>query len=175
MNAATLLFSLGAMLRMVQGVSLVNYAPGCGVDAEFGSWYSELFIQNEDPTSTSSYTDFFAPNASFIILGDVATGPDAILRARGDMLPSDGSLQWNHIPNTTIVSAESATEKTFHVFGVLQTITTANGTCTTTDYQTLLTVAKNTTTGAANLIPHSGSLLIIDAFIIDPSNAPCTI
>jgi len=67
------------------------------------------------------------------------------------MLPADSSIEWNvcfrapmdnivaqeliipqHFPNTTVVAAESATERTFHVFGVMQTVTTADGECSTT-------------------------------------------
>lgn len=50
---------------------------------------------NEDPTTTSAYTDFFAPNGSLVVSGDVATGADAILQARAAMLPTDGSVQWD--------------------------------------------------------------------------------
>lgn len=41
MNSANLLLSLCLMLGVVQAVSMVDYAPGCGVDPEFGFWYSE--------------------------------------------------------------------------------------------------------------------------------------
>ncbi|KAM5348952.1 hypothetical protein ACJ41O_008775 [Fusarium nematophilum] len=174
MNGATLVLWLGVMLGMAQAVSMIDYAPGHDVDPEFGSWYEELLRNNEDPTTSSTYTDFFAPNGSLIVLGEVSTGPQAILRARGAMLPADGSIEWNHFPNTTVVAAESATEKTFHVFGVMQTVTTADGGCSTTYFQTLFTVAKRKCTDTANLSPQGGSLLIYDGFSISPSDDPCT-
>ncbi|KAL6400748.1 hypothetical protein AUP68_16465 [Ilyonectria robusta] len=74
---------------------MVDYSPSCRVDPDFGPWYFELLRNNEDPTTTSTYTDFFAPNGSLIVLGSVATGANAILSARAAMLPADGSVQWN--------------------------------------------------------------------------------
>ncbi|KAH7145985.1 hypothetical protein EDB81DRAFT_608395, partial [Dactylonectria macrodidyma] len=71
-------------------ISIVDYSPSCCVDPDFGPWYFELLRNNEDPT-TSSYTDFFAPNRSLIVLGNVATGANAVLRSRAAMLPADGS------------------------------------------------------------------------------------
>lgn len=56
---------------------------------------SRLLRNNEDPTTTSTYTDFYAPNGSLVVSGDVATGADAILQARAAMLPADGSVQWD--------------------------------------------------------------------------------
>lgn len=37
-----------------------------------------------------------------------------------------------HFLNTTVVTAESAIEKTFHVFGMMQKAITADGRCSTT-------------------------------------------
>ncbi|KAH7371182.1 hypothetical protein BKA66DRAFT_573130 [Pyrenochaeta sp. MPI-SDFR-AT-0127] len=172
MNNATRLLSFILVLGVTHAISMVDYAPDCDVDPDFGFWYSELLRNNENATSTSEYTNFFAPNGSLIVLGDVATGPEAILRSRAAMLPLDGSIQWNHFPNTTSVSAESSTEKSFQVSGVLQTVTTADGNCSTIYFQTLFTVAK--TKNTANLIPQSGSLLVYDGYSINASDAPCT-
>ncbi|KPM45612.1 hypothetical protein AK830_g936 [Neonectria ditissima] len=132
MNTITLLVSLGLILGGAHAISMEDYAPSAGVDVEFGHWYYELLRNNEDPTTTSTYTDFYAPNGSLIVLGDTATGAANILSARAAMLPIDGSVQWNHFPNTTVVAFESATEKVFEVTGVMQSITVADGTCSTT-------------------------------------------
>ncbi|KAH7021932.1 hypothetical protein EDB80DRAFT_744575 [Ilyonectria destructans] len=134
---------------------MIDYSPGCPVDPEFGPWYFELFRNNEDPTTTSAYTDFFAPNGSLVVLGNVATRANAILSSRAAMLPADGS----HFPNKTVGADESATEKTFHVYGVMLSVTTVHGNCSTTYSQTLFTVAKNPITHRANLAPQGGSLL----------------
>ncbi|KAK7413925.1 hypothetical protein QQX98_007192 [Neonectria punicea] len=174
MNGITLLVSLGLVLGGAQAISMIDYAPACGVNAEFGYWYSELLRNNEDPTTTTTYTNFYAPNGSLVVLGDTSTGADAILTARAAMLPSDGSIQWNHFPNTTTVAYESATEKTFQVAGIMQTVTVADGSCSTTDFRTLFTVTKNKATGKANLTPQGGSLLIYNGFFISPSDLPCT-
>ncbi|KAH7374481.1 hypothetical protein B0T11DRAFT_322619 [Plectosphaerella cucumerina] len=159
---------------MVRAVSMIDYAPQCGVDPEFGPWYYELLRNNEDPTTTSSYTEFFAPNGSLVVLGSVATGADAILQARAGMLPADGSVQWNHFPNRTYVAEDTPTEKTYHLFGVMQTVIPAEGSCSTTYFQTLFTVAKNTTTGKAILEPQGGSLLTYDGIVITSSEDTCT-
>ncbi|KAI7776897.1 hypothetical protein LA080_004324 [Diaporthe eres] len=157
---------------MVQAVSMIDYSPQCGVDSEFGFWYYELLRNNEDPTTTSVYTDFFAPNGSLVVSGDLATGADAILQARAAMLPTDASVQWDHFPNRTYVAQETPYEKVFHVFGVMQSRIPADESCSTTYFQTLFTVAKNTTTNKAILAPQSGSLLTYDGFVITPSDDP---
>ncbi|RGP70200.1 hypothetical protein FSPOR_4100 [Fusarium sporotrichioides] len=127
---------------------MVDYSPSCNVDPDFGPWYYELLRNNEDPTTTSSYTDFFARNGSLIVLGNEATGASAILQSRAAMLPADGSIQWN-------------------------TVTTADGHCSTTYFQTLFTVAK-AVNHRANLTPQGRSLLVYDGFSIEPSEDPCT-
>ncbi|KAL6915503.1 hypothetical protein FSHL1_006953 [Fusarium sambucinum] len=163
----------GLMVRSSQAISMVDYSPSCDVDPEFGPWYYELLRNNEDPTTTSSYTDFFTRNGSLIVLENEATGANAILQSRAAMLPPDGSIQWNHFPNKTVVATESATKKTFHVYGVMQTVTTADGNCSTTYFQTLFTVAKDPVTHRANLTPQGRSLLVYDGFSIEPSEDPC--
>ncbi|KAG5655170.1 hypothetical protein KAF25_001943 [Fusarium avenaceum] len=173
MKPYTLSLAFGLMFGSSQAISMVNYSPSCGVDPDFGPWYYELLKNNEDPTTTSSYTDFFARNGSLIVLGNKATGANAILQSRAAMLPADGSIQWNHFPNKTVVAKDSATEKTFHVYGVMQTVTTADGNCSTTYFQTLFTVAKDPVTHRANLTPQGGSLLVYDGFLIEPSEDPC--
>ncbi|KAH7159452.1 hypothetical protein B0J13DRAFT_616276 [Dactylonectria estremocensis] len=174
MKYHTLPLLFGFMFGISQAISMVDYSPGCRVDREFGPWYFELLRNNEDPTTTSTYTDFFAPNGSLIVLGNVATGANAILSSRAAMLPADGSVQWNHFPNKTVVADESATEKTFHVYGVMQSVTTVDGNCSTTYFQTLFTVSKDPITHRANLTPQGGSLLAYDGFSIEPSEDPCT-
>ncbi|KAF5616061.1 hypothetical protein F25303_13642 [Fusarium sp. NRRL 25303] len=173
MKPYTLSLAFGLMLRSSQAISMVHYSPSCGVDPDFGSWYYELLRNTEDPTATYSFTDFFTRNGSLVVLGNKATGASAISESRAAMLPADGSIQWNHFPNKTVVARDSATEKTFHVNGVLQTVTTADGNCSKTYFQTLFTVAKDPVTHRANLTPQGGSLLVYDGFIIEPSEDPC--
>ncbi|KAH8652658.1 hypothetical protein BGZ60DRAFT_533521 [Tricladium varicosporioides] len=168
------LLSSGLWISITQAVSMIDYNPDCGVDPEFGPWYSELLAEVENPTSSCSFTNFFAPNGSMIILGDIAQGANAILRSKHALLPANGSIQWNHFPNRTTVSSEMPTEKSFQLSGVMQAISTADGNCSTTYFQTRFTVTKNSATGMPNLTPHSSSLLIYDGFVITPSEAPCT-
>ncbi|KAK2735146.1 hypothetical protein CKAH01_07930 [Colletotrichum kahawae] len=151
-----------------------NYEPGCGVDPEFRLWYNELLGAFEDSTATIRATDFFAPGGALVVLGARNTGNEEILNARGALLPSDGSIQWNHFPNTTIVASETPANKTYEVAGVLEITRPANTSCSTTYFQTYFTVQKHLTTGKANLTPHGGSLIIYDGFSINATNDKCT-
>ncbi|GJC86429.1 hypothetical protein ColLi_09267 [Colletotrichum liriopes] len=111
---------------------MTDYAPACGVDQEFGVWYTELLSAFEDPTTTDRATDFFAPGGALVILGASHTGDQAILDARGALLPADGSVLWNHFPNRTVVASETPTNKSFEVAGVLEITLSGNATCSTT-------------------------------------------
>ncbi|GKT63797.1 hypothetical protein ColTof3_11136 [Colletotrichum tofieldiae] len=73
---------------------MTDYEPACGVDREFNLWYRKILGVFEDPTTTDSVTEFFAPSGS-LILGDMSVTGDQILEARGAILPADGSVQWN--------------------------------------------------------------------------------
>ncbi|KAH7245034.1 hypothetical protein BKA59DRAFT_454105 [Fusarium tricinctum] len=159
---------------MAHAINMTDYTPTCGTDREFKRWYSELLRAFEDPITTDSITDFFAPGGALILMGTHFTGADAILGARGAILPADGSIQWNHFPNITIVTSETPTNKSFEVTGVLQITLPANASCSTTYYQTLFTVEKNLTTGRANLAPQGGSLIIYNGFSINATDDQCT-
>ncbi|KAM0591679.1 hypothetical protein ACHAPN_007160 [Verticillium nonalfalfae] len=143
---------------------MTDYAATCSVDRDFKRWYRELLGAFEDSTTTDSVTNFFAPGGALVLGGSRITGGEAILAARGAILPADGSIQWNHFPNVTVVASETPTNKSFEVTGVLQITLSANASCSTTYYQTLFTVEKNVTTGRANLAPQGGSLVIYDGF-----------
>ncbi|KZL68038.1 hypothetical protein CT0861_04162 [Colletotrichum tofieldiae] len=159
---------------MAQAINMTDYAPACGVDQEFGVWYRELLSAFEDPTTTDRATDFFAPGGALVILGASHTGDQAILDARGAMLPADGSVLWNHFPNRTVVASETPTNKSFEVAGVLEITLSGNASCSTTYFQTLFTVEKNLATGEANLAPQGGSLVIYSGFSINATSHPCT-
>ncbi|GKT46447.1 uncharacterized protein ColSpa_06628 [Colletotrichum spaethianum] len=73
---------------------MTDYAPACGVDHGFDLWYRKILGVFEDPTTTDSVTQFFAPGGA-LILRDVSATGDQILEARGAILPVDGSVQWN--------------------------------------------------------------------------------
>ncbi|KZL75392.1 hypothetical protein CT0861_04375 [Colletotrichum tofieldiae] len=158
---------------------MTDYEPACGVDREFNLWYRKILGVFEDPTTTDSVTEFFAPSGS-LILGDMSVTGDQILEARGAILPADGSVQWNHFPNKTIVASETPTNKSFVVSGVLE-ITLPQVFHDIRDraddanpsFQTLFTVEKNLTTGRANLAPQGGSLLIYHGFSINATDDPC--
>ncbi|KAH6714129.1 hypothetical protein BKA61DRAFT_674737 [Leptodontidium sp. MPI-SDFR-AT-0119] len=167
------LSSAVVFLPLVQAVNMTFYNPQYGVDYEFGPFYKELLATNENPTSMSDFTDFFAPNGTLVVLGSVSQGSQEILASRQAMLPVNGSVRWNHFPNITFVAWETSATKTFQLSGIMHAIT--GGNCSTTYFSTRFTVMKNTTTGIANLQPHSGSLLNYDGFIIDSSEDPCII
>lgn len=54
-----------------------------------------LLATNENPTSMSNFTDFFAPNGTLVVLGSVSQGSQEILASRQAMLPVNGSVRWN--------------------------------------------------------------------------------
>ncbi|KAL6405506.1 hypothetical protein AUP68_11263 [Ilyonectria robusta] len=89
------IFPLGLILGTARAINMRDYAPACGVDREFKQWYRELLGTFEDSTTTDSITDFFAPGGALILGGSNFTGGEAILAARGAILPADGSIQWN--------------------------------------------------------------------------------
>ncbi|KAH7006780.1 hypothetical protein EDB80DRAFT_577942 [Ilyonectria destructans] len=167
------IFPLGLILGTACAINMTDYAPTCGVDREFKRWYRELLGAFEDPTTTDSITGFFEPGGALILGGSDFTGSEAILAARGAILPADGSIQWNHFPNITVVASETPTNKSFEVTGVLQITLSANASCSTTYYQTLFTVGKNLTTGRANLAPQGGSLIIYDGFSVNSTDDKC--
>ncbi|KNG52753.1 hypothetical protein DDE82_008905 [Stemphylium lycopersici] len=174
MHALSLSILLVSLLGVAQAISMIDYSPSCDVEPNFAHWYSELLRNNETPNITTEYTRFFAPNGSLVVLGAVSTGAEAILASRRAMLPADGSVVWNHFPNTTVIASESSTEKVYQVSGVLETTTPVDGRCTSTYFQTLFTLEKNETTKAPNLVPQHGGLLIYNGFSINSSTTPCS-
>ncbi|KAH7393643.1 hypothetical protein BKA64DRAFT_676646 [Cadophora sp. MPI-SDFR-AT-0126] len=156
---------------LVQAINMTFYNPQCGVDYAFGPFYEELLTVNEDPLSTTTMTDFYTANGTLQVLNNTAQGAGQILALRQALLPVDGSVQWNHYPNITFVSAETALDKTYQLSGILHVIT--NGVCATTYFSTRFTVAKNVTTGLPALTTHSGSLIRYNGFIVDAVDDPC--
>ncbi|KAH7230165.1 uncharacterized protein BKA55DRAFT_526390 [Fusarium redolens] len=167
------IFPLGLILGTARAIKMTDYAPTCGIDREFKLWYRELLGAFEDPTTTDSITSFFAPGGALILGGSNFTGGEAILAARGAILPADRSIQWNHFPNITVVASETPTNKSFEVTGVLQITLSANASCSTTYYQTLFTVEKNLTTGRANLAPQGSSLIRYDGLSVNSTDDQC--
>ncbi|KAM6509444.1 hypothetical protein FALCPG4_017099 [Fusarium falciforme] len=167
------IISLSLILGTARAINMIDYAPACGVDREFKQWYKELLGAFEDPTTTDSVTDFFPPGGALTLGGSSFTGGEAILAARRAILPADGSIQWNHFPNITVVASETPTNKSFEVTGVLQITLPANASCSTTYYQTLFTIDKNLNTGRANLTPQGDSLIIYDGISVNSTDDPC--
>lgn len=107
------IFPLGLILGTTRAINMTDYAPTCGIDREFKRWYKEyvkwqqtfllkliftlrrLLGAFEDPTTTDSVTNFFAPGGALILGGSTFTSGEAILAARGAILPADRSIQWN--------------------------------------------------------------------------------
>ncbi|KAG7121688.1 hypothetical protein HYQ45_014380 [Verticillium longisporum] len=126
------IYPLGLILGTGRAINMTDYAATCSVDREFKRWYRELLGAFEDSTTTDSITNFFAPGGALVLGGSRITGGEAILAARGAILPADGFIQWNHFPNITLVASETPTNKSFEVTGVLQITLSANASCSTT-------------------------------------------
>lgn len=82
---------------------------------------SRLYAETEDPASTTSFTDFFAPEGSLKVLHYSAVGADKITGLKQILMPTTGKKLWHHLPNVTTVSADDETTRTFTVLGVIQT------------------------------------------------------
>ncbi|KAL3426604.1 hypothetical protein PVAG01_00113 [Phlyctema vagabunda] len=162
------------LLPVTQAVSMNEYRAESGVDAAFEPFLEELYASAEDPGASTGFTDYFTNDGTLIVLENTAQGADAILRLKQALLPVDGLKQWNHFPNTTTLSSETATYKTYQVFGAIQT-TFTGGNCSLAFYQSRFTVTKDNTTGSPNLIPVSGSLVSYDDYVVSPARSPTDI
>lgn len=166
-QALAVLPLLGATLA----VDMVRYAPAADVDAGFGSFLEELYTSAEDPSATDTFTDFFTPTGQLIVLANVATGADAIVDLKKALLPTVGTKHWNHLPNATTIDSETAGQKTYNVFGVIET-RFDGGNCSKAYYSTRFTVTKDVEAGVAQLAPHSGTLVAYDDYVVEPSESP---
>lgn len=80
-----------------------------------------LYAETEDPASTTTFTDFFAPEGSLKVLQYSAVGAEKITGLKQALMPTTGKKLWHHLPNVTTVSAEDDTMRTYTVLGVIQT------------------------------------------------------
>ncbi|KAK8022970.1 hypothetical protein PG991_006851 [Apiospora marii] len=102
-------------------VNMSRYAPASDVEPAFATYLEELYSSAEDPSATNTFTDFFTPKGQLLVLGHVATGADAIVALKQQLLPAAGTKHWNHWPNATTVDSETAGQKTYQVLGVIET------------------------------------------------------
>ncbi|KAK7991897.1 hypothetical protein PG988_000691 [Apiospora saccharicola] len=158
------------LLGAAAAVEMSRYAPASGVEPAFASYLKELYSSAEDASATTTFTDFFTPTGQLLVLGNVATGADAIVALKQQLLPAAGTKHWNHRPNATTVDSETAGQKTYQVLGVIET-RFDGGNCSQAYYSTRFTVTKDTA-GAVQLTPHTGSLVAYDDFIVDPPESP---
>ncbi|KAI4627665.1 uncharacterized protein J4E84_005501 [Alternaria hordeiaustralica] len=100
---------------------MTQYSTGSGVEVGFESFVKELYASAEDPSATSTFTDFFTPNGQLIVLENTATGSEEIVALKEELLPVAGNKLWNHLPNVTTVDSETTAEKTYQVLGVIET------------------------------------------------------
>ena len=80
-----------------------------------------LYASAEDPSATSTFTDFFTTNGQLIVLENTATGSEKIIALKESLLPTAGNKHWNHLPNVTTVASETSAMKTYQVLGVIET------------------------------------------------------
>lgn len=79
-----------------------------------------LYEETEKPASTTTFTDFFTENGTLIVRGITAVGADEIVAMKQRLLPTDGSKQWNHVPNATTIYEDATDSRTYLVEGVIQ-------------------------------------------------------
>ncbi|KAF3769474.1 hypothetical protein M406DRAFT_335362 [Cryphonectria parasitica EP155] len=149
------------------------YQPSAQVEPTFKNYLQELYAETEDPASTTSFTDFFTPNGSLIVLQYTAVGAERITGLKHALMPKDGSKLWHHVPNVTDVYADTTWNKIYEVKGVIQT-TYQGGNCSQAYYSTRFTVAKDNDNKPI-LALRAGSLLSYDDYIVEPSVSPTEI
>ncbi|KAK8097872.1 uncharacterized protein PG998_013358 [Apiospora kogelbergensis] len=119
-----------SLVGAVAAVEMTRYAAAAGVEPGFASYLKELYASAEDPSATNTFTDFFTPTGQLLVLGNVATGAEAIVKLKQQLLPATGTKHWNHLPNATTVDSETADHKTHQVLGVIETrFDGASGNC----------------------------------------------
>ncbi|EUC26870.1 hypothetical protein COCCADRAFT_10357 [Bipolaris zeicola 26-R-13] len=158
---------------MAASVDMSLYSAGTGVDAAFKPFLQELYASAEDPAATTRFTNFFTVDGKLIVLENTATGAEQIVALKQALLPTAGNKHWDHLPNITTVSSETAAQKTYQVLGVIET-TFDGGNCSLAYYSSRFTVTKGAN-GSPNLTPHSGSLVAYDDFVVSPSKSPTDI
>ncbi|KAK1957620.1 hypothetical protein LY78DRAFT_697134 [Colletotrichum sublineola] len=173
MRASTVVFPLTLLLGSALGVDMSQYEAEKGVETSFQPFLKALYASAEDYQSTDTFTDFFVPETGrLIVLENSATGAEDI-KLKQALLPTTGVKHWNHLPNVTSVVSETATEKVYNVFGVIQSIFDG-GNCSAAYYSSRFTVLKDSA-GSVRNVPHSGSLVLYDDYVVSPSHSPTDI
>ncbi|KAK8116167.1 hypothetical protein PG984_012669 [Apiospora sp. TS-2023a] len=109
------------LMGAAAAVEMSRYAPTSDVEPAFASYLKELYSSAEDTGATTAFTDFFTATGQLLVLGSVATGAEAIVALKQQLLPAAGTKHWNHHPNATAVDSETAGQKTYQVLGVIET------------------------------------------------------
>ncbi|KAK2035595.1 hypothetical protein LX32DRAFT_633349 [Colletotrichum zoysiae] len=174
MRASTVVFPLTMLLGSALGVDMSNYQAEAGVEASFKPFLQALYASAEDYQSTDTFTDFFVPDTGrLVVLEHDAQGAEAIIELKQALLPTTGTKHWNHLPNVTSVYSESATEKVYNVFGLIQS-RFDGGNCSAAYYSSRFTVLKDSD-GSVRNQPHTGSLVLYDDYVVNPSSSPTNI
>ncbi|TLD09721.1 hypothetical protein PspLS_11372 [Pyricularia sp. CBS 133598] len=159
-----------SLLGAATAVEMTRYAAASDVEPAFEGYLKELYASAEDPKATNTFTDMFTPQGQLIVLGNTATGPQAIVKLKEALLPPAGNKHWNHLPNATTIDSQTASQKTYKVLGVIET-RFDGGNCSQAYYSTRFTVTKDAS-GAVQLKPHTGNLVAYDDFIVEPAESP---
>ncbi|EOA84457.1 hypothetical protein ACJQWK_05152 [Exserohilum turcicum] len=167
------LITSASIVGIAASVDMSRYSARSGVDAGFQSFLKQLYASAEDPSSTTTFTNFFTRNGKLVVLRNTAVGSRQIIALKQELLPVAGNKHWNHLPNVTTVSSETSTMKTYQVLGVIET-TFDRGNCSQAYYSTRFTVTKDAS-GSPHLIAHSGSLVAYDDYVVQPSKSPTNI
>ncbi|KAK1985951.1 hypothetical protein LZ30DRAFT_706985 [Colletotrichum cereale] len=174
MRVSTVVFPLTMLLGSALGVDMSKYQAEPGVDASFQPFLKALYASAEDYKSTDTFTDFFVPETGrLVVLEHDAQGAEAIVALKQSLLPTTGTKHWNHLPNVTSVYSETATEKVYNVFGLIQSIFDG-GNCSAAYYSSRFTVLKDGK-GTVRNQAHSGSLVLYDDYVVSPGSSPTNI
>lgn len=61
-------------------------------------------------------------------MAHTAVGDEQIVALKQSLMPTDGSKQWNHVPNVTTVYEDTTSSRTYAVEGMIQS-TFVGGNC----------------------------------------------
>ncbi|KAH7119182.1 hypothetical protein EDB81DRAFT_766800 [Dactylonectria macrodidyma] len=162
------------LLGSALAVNMWRYEPRRGVDVSFKPFLKAVYTTIEDRKATTCFTDFFVPETGRLVALDFdARGAEAILATKQYILPPNGDKHFNYRPNVTSVYSDTPTQKTYDVQGILET-SFDGGNCSVRYYSSYLTVLKDSY-GKVRNVPHSGSLVEYNEYILNPNEPPTDI
>ncbi|KAI9147331.1 hypothetical protein HJFPF1_12350 [Paramyrothecium foliicola] len=162
------LLPVAACVALVQAADLSGFVAGPNVEKGLKSFLETYFPFSEDPAATTTWADWWEPTGSITFRGQVYTGAEARIALKQVILPSSGEVTWNHIVGKVVISAETATSKTYTEDVVVEVGNKVSGQCNGFQGQVIAEINKNAD-GTVNLEHHGANYR---TYILDLPAAP---